>query len=122
MRYLRAELLQWYGLFGAGIIWAAQLVVGFGVAVADCNVDSQRVDLVTWQIVLFVIALLFAIAAEIAAVSVVLSTREYEYDGAPPGGRRHFFAWGAMLGNIIFITLIVLTGVGAIVHDRCHQS
>ena len=122
MRYLRAELLQWYGLFGAAIIWAAQLVVGFGVAIADCNVDSQRVDLVVWQIVLLVIALVFAIAAEVAAVRVVLSTRDVEYDGPPPAGRQHFFAWAAMLGNVIFLALIVLTGVGAIVHHRCHQS
>ena len=122
MRYLRAEFLQWYGLFGAAIIWAAQLVVGFGVAIADCNVDSQRIDLVVWQIVLLVIALVFAIAAEVAAVHVVLSTRELEYDGPPPGGRQHFFAWAAMLGNIIFLALIVLTGVGAISHGRCHQS
>lgn len=122
MRYLRAELLQWYGLFGAAIIWAVQLVVGFGVAIADCNVESQRVDLVVWQIVLFVIAVLFAVAAEVAAVRVVLSTSELEYDGPPPGGRQHFFAWAAMLGNVIFLALIVLTGVGALTHGRCHQS
>ena len=122
MRYVRAELLQWYGLFGAAIIWAAQFVVGFGAAIADCNVDSQRIDLVVWQIVLLVIALVFAIAAEIAAVHVVLSTREFEYDDAPPAGRQHFFAWAAMLGNVIFLALIVLTGVGALTHTRCHQS
>jgi putative copper export protein len=123
VRYLRAELLQWYGLFGAALIWAAQLVVGFGVTFADCNVESSRgLDEVTWQIVLLVIALLFAIAAEAAAVAVFLSTRRHEYDDPAPTGRQHFFAFAAMLGNLIFLTVIVLTGVGAIANAPCHQS
>ena len=122
MRYLRAELLQWYGLFGAALIWAAQLVVGFGVSYADCNVESHSVDEVTWQVVLLVVAVLFALAAEAAAVTVFLSTRRHEYDDPAPTGRQHFFSFAAMLGNLIFLTIIVLTGIGAIANAPCHQS
>jgi hypothetical protein len=123
MRHARAEALQWYGLFGAAIVWAGQFIVGFGVTFADCNVESSRgLDEVTWQIVLLVIAGLLALAAEAAAVTVVLSTRDVEYDDPPPRGRRHFFAWAAMLGNLIFLMIILLSAIGAIANAPCHQS
>ena len=51
MRRVRPELVQWYGLFGAALAWTAQLVVGFGVAYADCTAASRHwgLDVVTWE-------------------------------------------------------------------------
>ena len=121
MKIARPELLQWYGLFGAAFAWTAQLVLGFGVGYADCNtVGSQwRIDVVTWEIVLMVVGGLFAVVAEVAAVAVFLSTRNVEYDDPPPDGRRHFFAFAAMLGNILFINAILLSGIAAISNSTC---
>ncbi len=124
MRRLRPELLQWYGLFGAALAWAAQLVVGFGVAYADCTAASRHwgLDVVTWVIVLTVVGLTLAGLAEAAAVAVLLDTRRLEYEDAPPQGRRHFFAFGAALGNVLFITAIVMNAVGAFSNVTCRPA
>ena len=121
MKFARPEFLQWYGLLGTGLAWTVQLVLGFGVSYADCNTVGRQwgIDLVTWEIVLMVVGGLFAVVAEIAAVSVFLSTRGDEYDDPPPDGRRHFFSFAAMLGNILFITAILLSGIAAIVNSTC---
>jgi hypothetical protein len=121
VRRLRPELLQWYGLFGAALAWAAQLVVGFGVAYADCTAASRHwgLDVVAWVIVLTVVGLTLAGLAEAAAVTVLLDTRALEYEDAPPQGRRHFFAFGAALGNVLFIVAIVLNAVGALSNVTC---
>ncbi|MDX6386361.1 MAG: hypothetical protein QOD85_163 [Gaiellaceae bacterium] len=124
MTRLRPELLQWYGLFGAGLAWAGQLIVGFGVAVADCASASSRwgLDVVVWEIVLMVIGGTLAVLAEGAAIRVLLATSSHDYDGAPPGGRRQFFAIGAALGNVLFIVAILLSGIGAISNANCTQA
>ena len=123
MRIPRPELLQWYGLLGAGLAWAAQLVLGFGVGYAQCNNVGRvwQLDIVTWQIVLMVIGLLFAAVAEAAAVTVYVSTRRERYDDPPPDGRYHFFSYAAMLGNLLFINAILLSGIAAIANAGCRQ-
>jgi hypothetical protein len=117
----RPELLQWYGLFGAALAWAVQLVLGFGVSYADCNTVGRQwgIDVVTWEIALMVVGGLFAVIAEVAAVTVFLSTRNLEYDDPPPGGRRQFFSFAAMLGNLLFINAILLSGIAAISNSTC---
>jgi hypothetical protein len=124
MTRLRPELLQWYGLFGAGLAWAGQLIVGFGVAVADCATASSRwgLDVVLWEIVLMVIGGTLAVLAEGAAIRVLLATGSHHYDGAPPEGRRQFFATGAALGNVLFLVAILLSGIAAISHANCTQA
>ena len=121
MRRVPAEALQWYGLLGAGLAWATQLVIGFGVAYAECSKVGPRwgIDVHTWEIALMVIGGCFALLAEAAAITVLMSTREVEYDDAPPDGRRHFFAWAAALGNILFLGAILLSGIAAISNTPC---
>ena len=121
MKLVRPELLQWYGLFGAALAWTVQLVLGFGVSYAECNNVGRHwgIDVVTWEIVLMVVGGLFAVVAEVAAVSVFLSTRSLEYDDPPPAGRRHFFSFAAMLGNLLFINAILLSGIAAIANSTC---
>jgi hypothetical protein len=119
----RLELLQWYGLLGAALAWTAQLVLGFGVTVARCSTGGDfGLAYDTWQTVLMVVAGLFAALGEAAAVTVFLATRTVEYDGPPPDGRRHFFASAAMVGNVLFLMIILLSGIGLLAHSPCHQS
>jgi len=117
------EFLQWYGLLGAAIVWAAQLVLAYGLTVARCGAGgSFGLSLDGWEVVLMAVAVLLTVLAECAAVAVFLETRPIEHDGPPPDGRRHFFATGAMVGNLLFLTVILLTGIGIVSAAPCHQS
>jgi hypothetical protein len=122
-RLVRLELFQWYGLLGAAIAWTAQLVLGFGVTVARCSTGGDYgLAYGTWETVLIVLAAVFALLGEAAAIAVFLATRELEHDDPPPEGRRHFFASAAVIGNVLFLMLILLTGIGLVSHSPCHQS
>ena len=124
MRVARAESLQWFGLFAAALIWTAQLVIGFGLTVARCGAAGAEwgIDLHTWELVLMAIGIVVTLSAEGAALTVFLSTRELEHDDPPPLGRRHFFASAAALGNVLFLVIILLSGIGVIVQSPCHQA
>jgi len=119
-----AELLQWFGLFAAALAWTGQLVIGFGVSDAACSAGSARwgIDVHAWLIGLTAAGALAALVAEAAATVLFLETRDAGEDGPPPWGRRHFFAATALLGNVLFLAVILLTGFGTLAHSPCVQS
>jgi hypothetical protein len=120
----RAEFLQWFGLLGAALAWAAQLVLGFGVTVAACSPAGRvwGIDVDAWQIALMAVGGTIVLISEGAAVTLLLETRTLEYDDPPPWGRRHFFALAAALGNLLFLVAIVLSGMAVIYHGACTGS
>jgi hypothetical protein len=119
-----AEFLQWFGLFAAALAWAGLHVVGYGLTEAECNPGGAGwgIDYRTWEIALTAAAATLAVAAEVAALAVLLATRGAEHDGPPPLARRSFFAAGAALANVLFLAIILLSGLGAIYNNPCHQS
>jgi hypothetical protein len=122
-RLVNLELFQWYGLLGAALAWTVQLVLGYGVTVARCGAGGDfGLAYDVWEIVLAVVAGAFALLGEAAAVAVFLSTRSLEHDGPPPDGRRHFFATAAVVGNVLFLMLILLTAIGLLAHSPCQGS
>jgi hypothetical protein len=118
------ELLQWSGLLAAPLAWTVQLVMGFGVGLADCSAGSTRwgVGVDTWQISLAVAAGAVVVLAEVCSVTLYLATRDVDYDDAPPLGRRHFFVAAASLGNVLFLAMIVMSALAAVYHEPCRQS
>ena len=118
------EFLQWFGLLAAPLAWAAQLVLGFGVTQADCSVGSARwgVDVDTWEISLMVAAGAVAVLAELCALVLYRETRNVPYDGPPPLGRRRFFVTASSLGNLLFLAIILMSGLAAVQHTPCQQS
>ena len=123
-RQLDPDFLQWFGLFGAALTWTAQLVIGFGVTIARCGPANAvlGVDVKAWEIALMATGIALALLAEAAALTVLWETRNVDYGGPAPEGRRHFFALAASIGNVLFIVVIVLSGVGAIVHQPCVEA
>ena len=121
---LSAEFLQWFGLGGAALVWAAQHVIGYGTTIARCGAGgaSVGIDLHTWELATFATALAFVAAAEAAAIVTVARTWGVEYDGPPPEGRRHFFALAALVGNLLFLVVILLSGLSSITFDPCRQG
>jgi len=55
-------------------------------------------------------------------VAVFRATLNVAEQDPPPQGRLHFFAIGAMLGNLVFLVIILLSGVATIVDRACHQA
>jgi hypothetical protein len=118
------EFLQWFGLLGAPLAWTVQLVLGFGVADARCEPGSARwgIGVDTWEISLMAAAGVVVLLAEFSAVALYLETRDVAYDGPPPVGRRRFFVTASSLGNLLFLAIILMSGVAAVYHTPCQQS
>jgi hypothetical protein len=124
MTRIRLELLQWFGLFGGALAWATQHVVGYGISDSGCSVAGQQwgLPVSTLQIVLGVAAGVIAIAAWTAALVAYRETRAVGKDAPGPAGRIHFFAEAALLGNVLFLVIIVLNSVSTVVQLPCRQS
>ncbi len=115
------ELFQWVGLLGAALVWTAQLIVGFGVVEAGCDAALLRVDVRTWEIALTASAATLVLLAEAAALAVFLETRRLDHGDSPPAGRRHFFASAAVVGNVLFLGVVLLSGIGTLSLDPCRS-
>ena len=120
----RLELLQWFALFGGPIAWAVQHVVGFGISDAGCGVAGTQwgLDVTTLQIVLSVCTGVIVLAAEAAAFTVFRALSGVPEDAAGPAGRLRFFAEAALLGNVLFLVIVVYDCVSAVYHLPCRQS
>ncbi len=119
-----AEFFQWFGLIGAGLVWITQLVIGSGVTQAACGPAGPgwNIDVDAWQIALMAVGVPLAVLAEVAAVAVFRETRGLDHDDAPPWGRRHFFVVAAILGNVLFLVAILMSGIAAIYETPCRGA
>ena len=116
------EFLQWFGLLGAALAWTGQFVVGMGMSFATCNVAGQHwgIDQTSWEIALTAAAATIAVLSEAAAVWLFVLLKEHGNE--PPGGRHVFFAYAAVPANLIFLAIILGTGVMSLYHLPCRQA
>lgn len=126
--------IQWIGVVVAPLAWTGQHVVGYGVGQARCSVGgaSWGIGYDTWQLAILAAAGSLVVVSEAAAVTVFLATRETNYGDGPPGAGRwggavpysrlHFFATAAMVANVLFLTVILLDGLGSVFSTLCAQS
>lgn len=121
MTRTRLEILQWYALLGGPLAWATQHVVGFFVSDGACNAAHVPAP-ATFEILLAVLAAAAVAAAELAALTVWRATSAVGPDAPGPNGRLRFFAQAALLGNVLFFVIVVLDGVGTVVHLPCGQA
>jgi len=120
----RLEFLQWFGLFGGALAWATQHVVGYGISDSACRVAGAQWGLhpAAMQIVAAVVAGLIVLAAWGASFLAFRETRTVHEDAPGPAGRIHFFAQAALLGNVLFLVIVVLNAVSTVYHLPCHQA
>jgi hypothetical protein len=124
MTLRRLAMLQWFGFLAGGTIWWATFLAGAGTSQAACNPASGRwgIPFDTVELALMAFAVLLIGSAQAAAVLVFRATRTVEEDDPPPHGRLHFFSIGAMLGNTLFLVIIVLSITATVVDRACHQG
>jgi hypothetical protein len=125
--------VQWIGVVVAPLAWTGQHVVGYGVGQARCEVGANwGIGYDTWQLAILAAAGLLVVVSEAAAIAVFLATRETNYGDGPPGdgrwggavpySRLHFFATAAMVANVLFLTVILMDGLGSVFTTLCAQS
>lgn len=124
MSLRRLELLQWFGLLAGAGIWFALFLAGTGASQAVCNPASGSWGIPhdTVQAVILGVGVASLLAAETAAILVFRAVRHAEEQGPPPAARLKFFAIGAMVANLLFLGVIVLSTVATIVNRACQQG
>lgn len=116
------EALQWFGLLGGALAWVGQFVVGQGVTHAVCNVGGRGfgIDTRVWELTLTASAGAVALLAEAAAAWLFLELRRSGSE--PPAGRQVFFAYASIAGNVLFLAVILLSGIASVYHLPCNQA
>ena len=124
MSMRRLSLLQWIGFLVGGPVWFVEFLAGIGTSQAVCNPASGRWGIPhdAVQIGLMAFAAVCVLAALGASALVFRETYDVEEQDAPPPGRVHFFAAASLGGNVIFLMIILLTGIATIVDRTCHQA
>lgn len=113
----RDRLFQWIGVLGGPTAWGLQIILGYGITGWSCQVNSY-----TPLVVLAVVCALGAIGAGVMAFG---QWRAASRDGIAVGDldapdRRGIFmgSLGVLL-NILFVLLIVLTGIANVLGGPC---
>jgi hypothetical protein len=120
MSSTRLEMLQWYALLGGALAWTAEHVVGYFVSDGGCSGQVAHAGL--WGGLLTAFGLLAVALAQAAAVVVYRATSAAGHDAPGPEGRLRFFAVAALVGNVLFLMLVGLDGLGSLTHLPCVQS
>jgi hypothetical protein len=124
MTLRRLGILQWVGLLAGAAVWAAQHILGFGITQAECGLGGRHwgISNDVWQGALMGAAALVVAGAAAASIGVIVRTQGTSYEEAPPVGRMRFFAIAAVVGNAIFLMIILLDGFASIVNTTCRQA
>ena len=118
----RLNVLQWFGLVGAPLAWAALHVAGWGVSELHCAQGRLGVDPRAWQIGATAVAFAIWALASAAALVAFRESRVAGEDPDPPLGRVHMLATAALAVNAVFFCLILLAGISTSVEAGCARS
>ena len=115
---------MWFAVLGAPFAWGVEFALGYWVTQTGCSVPGRGWDVNqdVWGAVLMSVCLAVAAAAGLTSVAMFRGTRDSEDDDAPPGGRVHFLAAVGMTVTVLFVFIIIMTGLGILVLPNCHQS
>lgn len=116
------DAMQWFGFLAAPFAWATQLVLGYYVADAHCEAARLTSGWSPAELTLTATAALIALAAEAAAVAVFLEVGRVNRDAPGPPGRQRLLAFGALVGNVLFLVAILLGGVAVVATRACRPA
>ncbi len=124
--------LLWFGVLGGAVAWAVQFVANLAFTLAQCQQPARwMLPVHSWEIGISVAALLVGLASSACALSLFRRTyhidhvmvQELHGDGhQPPLGRVHFLSIIGLTLNVISMTIIVMTAIGAPLLPVCQQS
>jgi hypothetical protein len=118
----RLEACQWFGLFAGPIAFAVEHVVGVMATLANCNPARFDVPQHPVQLAASAAAALVVVLGEGAAFLAFSETRQVDWEDDPPLGRIRFLSTAALVIGPLFLTLVLLDGLGAAAHPDCRQG
>lgn len=120
----RLAQLQWFGLFAGAIGIAVAQTLGFGLAIAQCNVGSARWGISNDPVEAAILssAALVTVLAGTASATIVVRTQGTSFDDDPPLARIRFLAIGALVANVLFAAIVLLALFGNVLNGVCTQA
>jgi hypothetical protein len=117
----RTEARVWFGVVAAPAAWTVQHVFGYGLTEATCDPGggAARGTFDAAAAIASGVAILVALGGLVAALTVFRTT---ESESPPPEGRRHFLGALGLTVSPLFIAIMLLSGVGSIVLEKCHPA
>ena len=119
---LPTGLRLWFGVLGAPFAWTLQHVAGLGLTLAACDAAGRRwgIPVDAWTIVVTAAGAAVAVLACLSSIQVFRATREAGDE--PPAGRVHFLAVIGLTISPLFLAIILMSGLGSVFLDNCHQG
>jgi hypothetical protein len=127
-----SDRLLWFSVLGGAVAWAVQFVANLAFTLAQCQQPARwMLSVHSWEIGISVVALLVGLASGASALRLFRRTyridhvmaQELHGDGhQPPLGRVHFLSIIGLTLNVISLTIIVMTAIGAPLLPVCQQS
>jgi hypothetical protein len=115
---VRLNLLLLFAVLAAPLAWTAQIVVGYGIGDAGCSVAGMR-----WGVdERSATAALFGATGAIALAGLAVALWLERTAPRNARGRIAFLATGGILISVVFLVLIVLSGVAALALEECRPA
>jgi hypothetical protein len=115
------QLLAWYGVLGAPLAWAVELLAGYGTQEAACSRGSSSASFAgnadSAIGALTVVMLLVAVGGALAARAAGRALAEGEIED--PRGRVAFMARFGTIASLLFALAIVLSGIPIFWVESC---
>ena len=102
----------WFAFLGGPVIWAAHLLVSYGLVYAPCGARLPLLLLAT------LVAVIVAIAATVVSVRLMRQSPATE-SNARPGGRNRFVGLAGLLNSVLFLLIILAQGATPLVLGQC---
>jgi len=128
-----STVLVWFGVLGGAVAWAAQFVAGLAFTFAQCNAPPGRWDLPVqrWQSGLAIAGIVVGLASIAVCVRLYRQTRDVDHAAEterlgkgtpPPVGRINFLATTGLLVNVLALSIMIMTAIGAPFLRLCQQA
>ena len=122
----RADVLMWFGLFGAPAAWTGQHVAGVTLTIGACHDNTAgpawQVHVDAWAMGVTAAAATVAVLAGLSAVAAWRSARDADDSDPPPSGRIHFLGIVGLTISPLFLAIILMSGLGVVALPDCHQA
>ena len=120
----RIETLMWLGIFGAPVAWASTHVFGWGLSEANCDVVGRQwgIAFSTWEVAMTIFAASLAVVGIVSASIAYRAIRGTDKDQPGPEGRVWLLSISGLVVSPLMLVIILLTHIGALLLNHCHQS